>query len=111
MQRQLAVAAIFGAAMHWTATAIAGPCAGDVAKFEQTARQSGKNPVVGPTSAQTVGAQLSHQPTQQSVKQASEAAWAQFDALLAQARSLDAAGDQTGCAQSLADAKKMFEAK
>jgi hypothetical protein len=111
MQRQLAVAAIFGVTIGWTGTAIAGPCADNVAKFEQTARQSGKNPVAGPTSAQTVGAQLSRQPTQESVKQASDAAWVQFNALLARARSLDAAGDQPGCTQSLTDAQKMFEAK
>jgi hypothetical protein len=61
------VCAVFGL----TATnALAGPCTGDIAEFEAAIRGSQGNPFAGLTAPQSVGADLSHEPTPASVKAA-----------------------------------------
>jgi hypothetical protein len=91
-----------------TAPGLAGPCGDAIAQFEQAVRQSANNPLAGPSAAQSVGAQTSRQPTPDSVKRAGEGAKAAFDAALERAKSLDAQGDQAGCSQALADARRMY---
>jgi hypothetical protein len=86
----------------------AGPCGNAIAQFEQTVRQSAKNPGAGPTATQSVGAQTGRQPTPDSVKRADESAQATFEATLARAKSLDAQGDEAGCSRALADAQRMY---
>ena len=90
--------------------AMAGPCTDDIAKFEATVRKDASNPADGPTTAQSVGAQLSHQPTPESIKQAEQRAQRGFNAVLTRAKELDQAGD-SACKQALADAKLMYETK
>jgi len=91
-----------------TTSGRAGPCGDAIAQFEQAVRQSAKNPLAGPSASQSVGAQTGRQPTPDSVKRAGEGAKATFEAALERAKSLDAQGDQAGCAQALAEAKRMF---
>jgi hypothetical protein len=91
-----------------TASAHAGPCGNAIAQFEQTVRESAKNPGAGPTATQSVGAQTGRQPTPDSVKRADESAQATFEATLARAKSLDAQGDEAGCSRALTDAQRMY---
>jgi hypothetical protein len=89
------------------ASAHAGPCTGDIARFEAAVRQSAGNPDAGPFARQSVGAQLGHQPTPGSIKRAEAQAQGTFQAALARARRLDARGDR-GCARALNTAKQMY---
>ena len=90
------------------ASASAGPCSADIAQFENTVRNSAKNPDAGPMGPQTLGAQLGHEPTPDSIERAEAQAQTRFEATLAQAKSLDAQGKSAECAQALSDAKLMF---
>jgi hypothetical protein len=90
------------------ASAHAGPCTKKIAQFEKAVRQSAKNPDAGPTAAQSVGAQLSHQPTPDSVKRAEAGAEANFATHLSRAKALDAKGDRAGCTRALAQARRLY---
>jgi hypothetical protein len=48
-------------------SAHASPCGDEIAQLEKAARQSESNPAAGPTASQSIGAQLRHQPTPESV--------------------------------------------
>jgi hypothetical protein len=89
-------------------SAHAGPCTSQISQFEQAVRQSNNNPDAGPTATQSVGAQLSRQPTPSSMKRAEAKAQTAFDAALARAKRLDARGDRAGCLRALADAKSRY---
>jgi hypothetical protein len=87
------------------ASAHAGPCSEDIAKFEATvSRLAAENPVAGPTARQSVGAQLGRQPTPSSVARAEEQAQSSFASMLERAKTLDAEGN-AACAQALNEAK------
>ena len=90
------------------AFAQAGPCSGDIAKFEAAIRQSAGNPYAGLTGPQSVGAQLEHQPTADSLKRAQQRLQAQFSATMARAKRLDAQGNRAGCTRALSEAKQMY---
>jgi hypothetical protein len=90
------------------ASAHAGPCSSEIAKFEQAVRQSAGNPGAGPMAPQSIGAQLDRQPTPGSVQRAEERAQAAFAATLARAKRLDARGNRAGCTRALAAAKRMY---
>jgi len=89
-------------------TAQAGPCTTQIAQVEGKIRSRPVGPAAGPSGPQSIGAQLHHQPTPGSVENAE--AKARADALLAldRARAADAAGDATGCARALRDAKDLY---
>jgi hypothetical protein len=87
--------------------AAAGPCTKMIVQFERTARQSADIPGGGPTAAQSIGAQLGHQPTPSSVERANMKAQRRFDAALTRAKILDAKGKR-GCAPALAEAEELF---
>jgi|SRR5262245_34314037 len=102
-------AVVAGAALILSvASAQAGPCTAKIAQFEKAVRQSGNNPIAGPTASQTIGAQLGHQPTPGSVRRAEAGAQATFQASLARAKRLDARGNRAGCTSALAEAKRRF---
>jgi hypothetical protein len=66
-------AALVCAVLALAATnALAGPCTSDIAEFEAAIARSQGNPLAGLTAPQSVGAQLGHEPTPASVKQAQE---------------------------------------
>src|SRR6266851_6763905 len=66
-------AALVGAVLALTAAnAWAGPCTSDIAAFEVAIARSKGDPLAGLTAPQSVGAQLSHEPTPASVKKAQD---------------------------------------
>src|SRR6266481_7554565 len=101
-------AAVAGAVLaHAAADAWAGPCTSDIAQFEAAIRASQGNPSAGLTAPQSVGADLSHQPTPASVKQAEARLKKTFAATMARAKRYDAQGNRLGCTRALTVAKRM----
>jgi hypothetical protein len=86
----------------------AGPCTADISQFEATIHQSSGDPFAGLMARQSVGAQLSHQPTPESVNQANERLKSRFSAAMARAKQYDAQGNRSGCTRALNAAKKMY---
>ena len=102
-------AALAGAVLALTATnAWAGPCTADIAEFEAAIARSQGNPLAGFTAPQSVGADLGHQPTPASVKQAQARLQKTFAATMARARRYDAQGNGPGCTRELTAAKRMY---
>lgn len=99
----LIVAAAFGFNL---ASAHAGPCTPEIEQFEKAMREAG--PGAGPSAPQSIGAQLSHQPTAESMKQAERRARAGFEAVLARAKKFDAEGKRAECMEALTDAKLIY---
>jgi len=87
---------------------LAGPCTSDIADFEAAIRASQGNPLAGLTAPQSVGADLSHQPTPASVAQAQQRLKKSFAATMARAKRYDAQGNHLGCTRELAKAKRMY---
>src|SRR5258705_6746766 len=75
------------------ASADASPCTEQLRQIELMMQQSKAHPAL----RQAVDAQLHHQPTPETVGSAVKAAHAEADALLAQARALDADGKSGEC--------------
>jgi hypothetical protein len=90
-------------------SAHAGPCADEIAQLEKAVRQSESNPVAGPTAQQSIGAQLGHQPTPQSVRRAEVDSKAGLDAILIRAKALDAEGKTAECMELVGTAKLKLE--
>lgn len=88
-------------------SAQAGPCTSDIAQFESVVRQSRGDPDAGLTAPQSVDAQLNHQPTQNSVRQAESRLHSTFSARMARAKLLDAQGNPR-CVVALRAAKKLY---
>jgi hypothetical protein len=102
-------AAVAGAVLALAAAhAWAGPCTADIAQFEAAIRASQGNPLAGLTAPQSVGADLSHQPTPASVKAAQARLKKTFAATMARARRYDAQGNGAGCTRELTKAKRMY---
>jgi hypothetical protein len=78
MHRHLTIAFAGAALSLCIASAHAGPCTSAIAQFERGLHQSANDPGAGPTARQSIGAQLSHQPTPSSVKRADERAQTKF---------------------------------
>jgi hypothetical protein len=85
----------------------AGPCTEQIARLERLAQQS-PSPILGPTAPQSLDALLHRQPTPKSIESATERANAQFDATLARAKALDAAGNRTDCMDAVNELKRLF---
>jgi len=100
----LALCVVQGA---FIAAAAAGPCTAQIEQIDKALSQSGGKWNIGPTAQQTTAAQRHVQPTPQSVEQAQQSAREQLNALLARARSLDAAGDGTECAKAVEQIRLM----
>src|SRR5258708_17663628 len=101
--------AVIWAVLAFAATnALAGPCTSDIADFEAAIRNSQGNPLAGLTAPQSVGAQLEHQPTPSSVKQAEQRLKATFAATMARAKRYDAQSNRLGCTRELNAAKQMY---
>ena len=87
------------------ASARASPCGDEIARLEQMIGQSGNNPAAVPTAPQSIDAQLSHQPTPQSVERARAQSRARFAAMLARAKAFEAEGKTAKCLQATAAAR------
>jgi hypothetical protein len=88
--------------------AAAGPCTSKTKQFERSVRESQSDPSIGLGLPQSIGAQLSYQPTPKSVKQAQQRAQAGFEAVLERAKKLDAEGKRAECTEALTDAKVIY---
>jgi hypothetical protein len=88
-------------------SAQAGPCALDIAKFEEQVWQTRGNPDAGLMAPQSVDAQLNHQPTRNSVRRAEDRLHSNFAARMARAKLLDAQGNPA-CAVALRAAEKLY---
>ena len=86
-------------------SAAASPCSDEIAKLEQAIQQDGNNPAAVPTGRQSVGAQLGHQPTPDSVRQAELASKEGIAAILNRAKAFEAEGKTAECMQAVAAAK------
>jgi hypothetical protein len=112
--RILLAAAVASAALSigGAAAAYAGPCTGQIAQAEEQIRQAQASAPPGgagePTAPQSVGAQLHHQPTPQSVDSADSRARADSTAALKRAREADAAGNAAACAKALNEARALY---
>jgi hypothetical protein len=84
------------------AIAHAGPCSSEIEKIEKLV--ANPNSGIAPTARQTVGAQLNHQPTPQSVARAEQKADAHYDEVLSKAKALDAANN-SDCKKVVDDLK------
>ncbi len=91
------------------ATASAGPCAGEIADFRSSlSRDKNGEPTFIGTAPQSIGAQLAHQPTRQSVERAKKQAQAQILTVVTQAEVLDSEGKQSECRNALTKAKLLL---
>jgi len=81
-------------------------CSDEIGQLE--AYQSIGNPIAKPTLPQSIDAQLHHQPTRESVRQAEENARLRFATVLARAKILNAEGKTTECMQSVTEAKRLL---
>jgi hypothetical protein len=90
--------------------ATAGPCGAEIASFQRTLQQEEKlNPDSVGTAAQTIAAQLEHQPTPRSVERAKNLAKSEIAAVLARAEKLDAEERQRECLEALATARLLLD--
>jgi hypothetical protein len=85
----------------------AGPCTEGIARLEAEVRAVQNLPDDGPSAPQSVGAQMEHQPTPESVTRAKRQARAGFVSILARAKKLDTQNDPA-CADVLAEARLVY---
>ena len=107
MIREVCIVSFVAALAIGTASAHAGPCTADIASFEAEVRAARGGPDAGPSGPQSIGAQMEHQPTPESVARAKKQAQARFDAVLARAKTLDSQSD-AACAGVLAEARLLY---
>jgi hypothetical protein len=106
--RPIAVFLVAMAVWLNAATAQAGPCTTEIAQFEATVHQSAGDPFAGLTARQSIGAQLGHQPTPESLHKADERLKSRFSAAMARAKQYDAQDNRAGCTRALNAAKKIY---
>jgi hypothetical protein len=94
----LLIATIGATMLCGSGAALSGPCTVQIAQLERQIRLTVPRPESGPTSPQTLGAQLHYQPTPADVQYAESRANAEADAALQRARQADADGDAVACA-------------
>jgi hypothetical protein len=110
MTNSIAVALLASfALMLPAASAAADSCSDQIAKFQQAMPHDvrGALPIHG-TAPQSIAAQLNHQPTPKSVREAQEGARAQVIDTLARARMLSAEGKEQACQAAIAKAKLLI---
>src|SRR5262245_10666732 len=85
------------------------PAATRLHSWRKLISQSKNDPAVGPTASQSIGAQLGHQPTPESVRRAEIDSRAGIDAILSRAKAHDEEGKTTECMELVGTAKLKFE--
>jgi hypothetical protein len=112
MDRSRILALIVVGVLGGGVAAQAGPCTSQISEVERAiARAQAKSRPGGagePSAAQSVDAQLHHQPTPGSVQSAERMANADGDAALDRARKADAEGNAASCNKALAEAKAIY---
>jgi hypothetical protein len=97
------------AVIVFAAPANAGPCGEEVAALRATLPQNPKVGSVGDGSApQSVGAQLGHQPTPESIARAEQSALSKVANALSRADAFDAADNQRACRHALSKARLLL---
>ncbi|WP_020177291.1 hypothetical protein [Methyloferula stellata] len=86
----------------------AGTCSEEIAKLQKLATATVPRAFVGPTGRQSIGAQLHHQPTPESIAKAQNNAADSVELVLSKAKDLDAAGKEAECMSSLDKAKYLL---
>jgi hypothetical protein len=101
---------IFSAAafMGIQTAAHAGACGDEIAGLQKVADATQSRRFVGPTENQSVGAQLHHQPTPESIAVAENMASGRVDAVLKRAKTLDEAGKEADCMNAVGEAKLLL---
>jgi hypothetical protein len=96
----LVVSIALGLAMT---SAHASACGDEIAQLEKA--MSEKRAAAAPTAPQSIGAQLGHQPTPESMRRAEAAATTGVDDILNRAKALDAEGKTKECMDLVATAR------
>jgi hypothetical protein len=100
------------ALMSGSPAAHAGPCSAQIAQVKLQISQAQKvaapRGAGEPSAAQSVGAQLHHQPTPSTVQSAEHKANAEGEAALDRAHKADAAGDAKACAIALEQVRALY---
>jgi hypothetical protein len=86
----------------------AGTCGEEVVKLRKGADETQVHRFSGPTEGQTVGAQLHHQPTPESIAAAENNAVDKVSAVLNRAQDFDTAGNEAECMASVKEAKLLL---
>jgi hypothetical protein len=86
----------------------AGPCTAQIAQLEQQISAASANSEIGPSSSQTVGAQLGRQPTPRTVRDAEMKANTLAQAALERVRKADTADNAVACTQALNALKERY---
>ena len=86
-------------------SAHASPCSDEIASLERALNASEGSPVLVPTEPQSLGAQLHHQPTPQSVQRAEAAPSTELNDIVKRAKVLDAGGKTKECTDLVATGK------
>src|SRR5438552_2358932 len=91
-----------------TSAAQSGPCAEQLAQLERQVANIAPGPQSGPTSQQSVGAQLHRQPTPGSVEHAERVANKDADEALARAKAADAQDNAADCNAAVRRAQELY---
>ncbi len=102
------VALIAAAFIATQTTAQAGACTEEIAKLQKVADDTRAHGFTGPTANQSIGAQLHHQPTPESIAVAENMASGKVDAVLASAKKSDDEGKEADCMSSIEKAKLLL---
>jgi hypothetical protein len=81
----------------------------EIARLRTRSASMHQQPGAVPSAPQSIGAQLGHQPTPESVQRAEVGAWSNFTAVLARAEALDAQGKHAECMDAAAEARRIHE--
>jgi hypothetical protein len=100
----LVVSIALGLAMT---SAYASACSDEIAQLEKAISE--KSAAAAPTARQSVGAQLGHQPTPESIRRAEATATTGVDDILNRAKALDAEGKTKECMDLVATARLRVE--
>ena len=86
-------------------SARASPCSDEIASLETAINASESTPALVPTEPQSLGAQLHHQPTPQSVQRAEAAPSTELNDIVKRAKVLDGEGKTKECMDLVATGK------
>lgn len=88
--------------------AYSGPCTSQIERLERQIGQVSSSAKSGPTAPQSIEAQLHHQPTPETVRNAERKANADAAATLQRARQADTDDNPAACAKALDEAKRRW---
>jgi hypothetical protein len=89
-------------------SAYAGPCTTQITGVQQEISAAGANSEIGPSSPQSVGAQLGRQPTPRTVRDAEMTANTLAQAALERVKKADATNNAAACTQALSALKELY---